>query len=52
MKNVTIKNDRFDFEGGTGIMWYICTECEDNSIGGGDNYCCNCGAKITWKLEK
>ena len=53
MKTVTITKDRFEGRGESKEYdWYICPMCESDSIVRGDNYCCNCGAKIQWKLGK
>jgi len=47
-----VTNDRYSCTGDDGVMWYFCTKCESPEIGRGDNYCCNCGAKIEWRLNK
>jgi hypothetical protein len=47
-----IKDDRYDMTSDNGVMWYYCTVCESADIARGDNFCCNCGSKIEWRLNK
>lgn len=53
MKTVIITSDRFAcFADLDNEEWFRCTECECECVAKGDNYCCNCGSKITWRLNK
>ena len=50
MKNAIITKERYSFTCQIDIQHYRCTNCEEDDIERGYNYCPNCGIKIKWSL--